>query len=592
MATILPEGKQSFTNTAGAPLVGGKVYTYDAGTSTPRPTYQDAAGTVPNTNPVILDARGEATIFWSGVYKVVLKDASDATIWTVDGVSGVSAQDLSASSGAGLVGFSYGAVYGAGTIGKWLQDLALSAGSTFIGWIQSGVGAVTRTVQAKLRDDFISVKDFGALGNGVANDTAAIQAALAAVAGGGTVFFPRGTYLINATLLYPSDGVTIRGEGGASVISYSGAATAIDFNGKQRCVLCGIRLLVPSALVGVDVGDIAHYAKVLDCDIRGSSTGSDLSGSVNTGGVGIQVERSYYCDITGNDVSYFGKGLYGFREFNGNFVHANSFRQNLRGVHISDAVSNSEGSQVINNEIESAQAATIAGVDIEGADSIIVAHNRIELGFAAQASIYVHSGVAPSSRCDLDGNEVVGTVAAVKIGSGSGSGNVTRLVLRGGYYNGSVVVNQDADYTDVSINRRQIADGSLALVDNSTGSTRSTLSYTDDSGFTVSITGLTTTPVVGWRFQIAKGIVTLFAQTLNGTSNSTTCTITGLPPLIRPTNPQTVVCLVQNNGVVGVGKGVIDNTGTVTLSPDAAGSAFAAANGKGFIGTAITYPLN
>lgn len=86
MATLLPEGKQSFTDDAGNPLVGGKLYTYDAGTNTPRPTFADAAGTIPNTNPVILNARGEATVFWDGSYKVVLKDANDVTIWTVDNI--------------------------------------------------------------------------------------------------------------------------------------------------------------------------------------------------------------------------------------------------------------------------------------------------------------------------------------------------------------------------------------------------------------------------------------------------------------------------------------------------------------------------
>ena len=80
MATLLPDGKQSYTTATGAPLVGGRLYTYDAGTSTPRPTYSDAAGLVPNTNPVILDARGEAVIFWSGAYKVVLRDATDVIV--------------------------------------------------------------------------------------------------------------------------------------------------------------------------------------------------------------------------------------------------------------------------------------------------------------------------------------------------------------------------------------------------------------------------------------------------------------------------------------------------------------------------------
>lgn len=107
MATLMPEGKQSFTNSAGSPLVGGKLYTYDAGTSNPRPTYQDSAGLVPNTNPIILDARGETTAFWSGSYKIVLKDASDVTVWSVDGVTDPATtlrSDLASPTGSAMVG--------------------------------------------------------------------------------------------------------------------------------------------------------------------------------------------------------------------------------------------------------------------------------------------------------------------------------------------------------------------------------------------------------------------------------------------------------------------------------------------------------
>lgn len=86
MASLLPPGKQCYLDNAGNPLVGGKLYTYAAGTSTPKATYSDSTGLTPLTNPVILDSRGEATIFWNGAYKVILKDALDNTIWTVDNV--------------------------------------------------------------------------------------------------------------------------------------------------------------------------------------------------------------------------------------------------------------------------------------------------------------------------------------------------------------------------------------------------------------------------------------------------------------------------------------------------------------------------
>lgn len=64
-----------------------------------------------------------------------------------------------------------------------------------LGFLQSGTGATTRTIQNKLRDT-VSVKDFGAVGDGVADDTAAIQAAIAYMESTGyPVYVPPGTYL-------------------------------------------------------------------------------------------------------------------------------------------------------------------------------------------------------------------------------------------------------------------------------------------------------------------------------------------------------------------------------------------------------------
>lgn len=76
-----------YTDNNGDPLNGGKVYFYIAGTSTLKDTYSDYALTTANTNPVILDSRGEAQIYGSGQYKVVVKDSSDNTIETMDNVT-------------------------------------------------------------------------------------------------------------------------------------------------------------------------------------------------------------------------------------------------------------------------------------------------------------------------------------------------------------------------------------------------------------------------------------------------------------------------------------------------------------------------
>lgn len=80
-ATLLPNGKQQFLNGNGAPLAGGTVQFYVPGTSTPKDTWQDAGQTILNTNPVILDAAGRATIFGSGAYRQIVRDAAGNLIW-------------------------------------------------------------------------------------------------------------------------------------------------------------------------------------------------------------------------------------------------------------------------------------------------------------------------------------------------------------------------------------------------------------------------------------------------------------------------------------------------------------------------------
>lgn len=88
MATSYVQVIDRWFDQYGSVLSGGKIYTYEAGTSTPLATYQDLEGLVANTNPVILDAAGTADIrLTNGVaYKLVLTDSDDVTLDEADDV--------------------------------------------------------------------------------------------------------------------------------------------------------------------------------------------------------------------------------------------------------------------------------------------------------------------------------------------------------------------------------------------------------------------------------------------------------------------------------------------------------------------------
>jgi hypothetical protein len=83
-------GAQFFDNN-GVPLSGGKIYSYEAGTTTPLPTYTSSTGNTAHTNPIILNSAGRVPSggeIWNELqlYKFVLKTSAEVTIATFDNV--------------------------------------------------------------------------------------------------------------------------------------------------------------------------------------------------------------------------------------------------------------------------------------------------------------------------------------------------------------------------------------------------------------------------------------------------------------------------------------------------------------------------
>ena len=114
-------------------------------------------------------------------------------------------------------------------------DVNASAGivASKLAFTQSGTGATARTIDSKLKDT-VSVKDFGAVGDGIADDTAAIQVAVtAAISLRKAIFFPSGTYLVTDTINLP-EFTQIYGEHKHKTARDSGndpvSSTKINFN--------------------------------------------------------------------------------------------------------------------------------------------------------------------------------------------------------------------------------------------------------------------------------------------------------------------------------------------------------------------------
>jgi len=131
----------------------------------------------------------------------------------------------------------------------WLNDVNNAVYNTVpsqssaanISYNEGGTGAVTTTVQAKLQQT-VSVKDFGAAGDGITDDTTAIQAAINVNGGNVSVYFPTGVYKITSTINLPaSSSLKMYGNGfnpqetsnatHGSIVKWSGAANGKMFNG-------------------------------------------------------------------------------------------------------------------------------------------------------------------------------------------------------------------------------------------------------------------------------------------------------------------------------------------------------------------------
>lgn len=252
------------------PYAGALLYSYLTGGLTPQAVYTTSALNVAHSNPVVADSSGKfANIYFDATlsYRVIIKNASGSvTLHDIDPVN------------TGLFG-----------------ALAASGGAALVGFLQSGTGAVPRTIQNKLRDR-VSVLDFGADPTGVTEATTAFQNAKTA-AGAGEVFIPNGTYLIGNVGGLDTAGSQWVGESkyGAVLKVKSGTTGAIFSNtlsASGSSAYCGVRGIRfdynGQNVTAVDLASV-NNSIVEDCQFAGtliSKTGDTTNASAIITGLG------------------------------------------------------------------------------------------------------------------------------------------------------------------------------------------------------------------------------------------------------------------------------------------------------------------
>lgn len=205
-AVLLPNAKVQFEDINGKPLVGGTVGMYVPGTLTAKTTWQDAAKTIANIDPIVLDARGQAIIWGSGTYRQILKDSAGNLIWD-ELTEGLNEDAFMLADGSNV-------------------DMDATQSLAF----REAIDAQTTHA--------LNLVDFGVKGDGSTDDAPGFNAALAALraqGGGELVGAPAAIYSFHSQVTFNATGLSTNAKLSLSggVIKTTGAISGLKIAGSS-----------------------------------------------------------------------------------------------------------------------------------------------------------------------------------------------------------------------------------------------------------------------------------------------------------------------------------------------------------------------
>ena len=320
-----------------------------------------------------------------------------------------------------------------------------SGNANDISYTLTASGATLQSVQSKL-EQYVSVKDFGAVGDGVADDTAAIQDAIDAFPNGVTIYFPRGTYRVTAQIVVNTK-VSLLGDGIASEngtgASFRGATCILrDFTGSNATVAMN--------------GDCCTIDNI-DVDGDGKGTGDQIQVWGSRVRLGKVSTRN-----SGNDGVRIGKTNAGAFDTNSNFwgiEYLITCGNAANGIRIDDTNTSTTLSYPLGLSNANAGYAVLIDARTNGGDGIQLGNCNdnvfVNVGSQDNTGIGIHfktDGTNSGPRC----NTILGNDSEANVGNDIQIDAATLPVSGPGLYN-KIYGNRS-----VAVNSR--------IVDNSTGS--------------------------------------------------------------------------------------------------------------------------
>jgi len=307
-----------------------------------------------------------------------------------------------------------------------------------INYTQGGTGSVNRTVLTKLQET-VSVKDFGAVGDGVTDDTAAIQAAIdECEVLKKPIFFPVGTYIITSGLTVQQKEVHVIGEGSESTI--------LDFN-----VSSGVALDC-----GYSGGGTFWGWTIRDIQLKGNASGAETNLLKVNYPLNGKMER-VKVDFANNVGVRLGRPQ--------NFViHASEIRNSdARGLIVENDFISGQGPQlfVLDNSTIKDNGTTDGAYQVaflNGAEHVI--SNCIIEGSTSAANIFLGTDLCKITNCSFEGGTGLGS--HIQIGSTVGPLTASNCFIGHNNFNASDAGTQSIDaqsYVGIVISNNQFQSG-------------------------------------------------------------------------------------------------------------------------------------